>query len=84
MKKSRIRIALLLSVVVLFVACKKDYTCKCTASVSVPGFGTISADTTYLISKTTKKNAKNNCSDSEKKLKAEAEAEGGSASCSVQ
>lgn len=84
MRKSKIKIALLLSLVVLFTACKKDYTCKCTASVNVPGFGTVSADTTYVINKTTKKKAKNDCSDSEKKLKTEVEAEGGSASCSVQ
>lgn len=68
----------------MFVACKKDYTCKCTATLNVPGFGTISADTVYVISKTTKKKAKNTCADSDRQLKAEAQANGGTASCSVQ
>lgn len=84
MKKINNYFMLLMVSSVLFMACKKDYTCKCTASVNVPGFGTISADTTYVINKTTKKKAKNTCADSEKQLKAEVEAEGGSASCSVQ
>lgn len=68
---------------IAFMACKKDYTCKCDVTLNVPGFGSVSADTSYTISKTTKKDAQNKCSDSDKELKAEAEPAGGSASCSL-
>lgn len=69
---------------IAFIACKKDYNCKCSVTVNIPGLGSISADTSYTISKSTKKDAKNKCSTSDKDLKAEVEPTGGSASCSVQ
>ncbi|MBL7682761.1 MAG: hypothetical protein JNK00_05335 [Flavipsychrobacter sp.] len=73
----------LIGCTMLFIACKKDYTCKCTAKIDIPGVATVSADSSYTISKTTKKNAKNNCTDTENKLKPEIQAEGGTISCAV-
>ena len=69
---------------ILFVACKKDYTCKCTASITVPGYGTFSADSSYIINKTTKKKAKSNCDETSKQLNADIQSQGGgTVSCSV-
>ncbi len=44
-----------------FVACKKDYTCKCTASSTVPGFGTVDSSYTIDIKKSKKKDAESKC-----------------------
>ncbi len=67
----------------LFVACKKDYTCKCTVKADIPGFGTISVDSSYVVNKTTKKKAKSNCTDTQNKLKPEVEADGGTITCAI-
>lgn len=62
MKKFVIGCAVLCSCA--FVSCKKDYTCDCTVTVSIPGFGGSSSETiTYNMTKVKKKDAENRCDD---------------------
>ena len=82
MKHKSIPILALIAIC-LFAACKKNYTCKCNVTTNLPYFGTVTADTTYTIEKSTKKNAKKKCEDSGKELNAEAQMLNGSASCSI-
>lgn len=84
MKKTVIYSAIAIAFTMVIFSCKKDYTCTCTASVNVPGFGTVSADTSFTIEKVKKKDAESTCDDTEAQLKSQYQSSAdGSASCSL-
>jgi hypothetical protein len=78
----------------IFASCKKDYTCKCTVTISGTANGipfSESADSTIALGKMKKKDAKSKCdqyeSDAKKEIDAAAAISGGtlsgSASCDI-
>lgn len=66
MKKTLTSAALVAVVALAFTSCKKEYTCSCTANVSVMGFNYPANSQTTI--KDTKKNAENACDDAEANL----------------
>jgi hypothetical protein len=82
MRKVTITLVFSLIAATSLISCKKDYTCKCTVNISFMGT-TTTADSSYVISKSTKKNAKNNCNQSSTDLNSQAALLGGSGSCSL-
>lgn len=64
--------------VLSFTACKKDYSCKCTANVAG-----VSADTTWALGKQKKKDAKAACDAFETTYKAVVTSVGGTLECEV-
>lgn len=66
---------------IIFVSCKKNYTCDCTVTIEIPIFGTTTTSSSTSI-KDTKKNAKSACTDAENQLKAEV-GNDGTASCEL-
>jgi len=61
----------------IFASCKKDYTCKCTRSITGTVMGTPysgSGDSTIALGKLKKKDAKSKCDDYQKSLKSEMDA----------
>lgn len=79
MKKSTFAVLSAFALLFAFSACKKDYTCSC--NVNIPGIG--SADTTYVIEKSSKKDAESNCNNTGTQLSSTAAIVGGTASCSL-
>lgn len=63
------------------VSCKKEYTCDCTTTVNIPGFGTTSSNSSTTF-KDSKKNAESGCDEVETKLKNEVGASG-TATCTL-
>lgn len=62
MKKATL---ILFASMLVFAACKKDYTCACKDSYTISGMGTIDSNYTFQTGKQTKKNAKTICKGSE-------------------
>lgn len=84
MKINRTLFIVAIALVSVLGACKKDYTCKCSITIPDPfGSGSITSDTSYVISKSTKKNAKSDCSTSSTNINSSASFLGGSGSCSL-
>jgi len=84
MKGTLKTIAVVLLCVIGFVACKKDYKCKCSVTIDLPIVGTSSSDTTITIEKAKKKDAKSKCDGYGSDLNSQAQMLNGSASCSLQ
>jgi len=82
MKKTTRMFMLALIAVGTLSACKKEYTCKCTATITVPGLPSTSDDESTTIPKTTKKKAEKTCKDIETQLKNEV-GQYGTATCSL-
>lgn len=60
------KLTLILSgAIILFAACKKDYTCACKDSYTISGIGTVDSNYTFQTGKLSKKNAKTVCKGSE-------------------
>jgi hypothetical protein len=82
MKKIIYTAAFILTSSTLFFACKKDHTCKCTFTLDT-GSGTVSEDSSFTITKATKKNAKSTCDNTGSNLNKEAQQYDGTASCEL-
>jgi hypothetical protein len=63
MKKFAPIVALAFFGAMAFTACKKDYSCKCTATIAG-----VSVDTSWSLGKQKKKDAKSTCDAEDKKL----------------
>ena len=78
MNRTTKTLSLVLIFVVGMVACKKDYDCKCTATI----LG-VTGDSTIKIEKAKKKDAKSKCDNYSNDFNSQAQQFGGSASCSI-
>lgn len=83
MKKPLLKLSFVIVCVSLLASCKKDYTCKCTVNVNVPGFGASSADTTLIFEDVTKKDAKKSCDFFSTQMSTEAALLGGTGGCEL-